>query len=315
MSNLNKKELSFKIKAEAKRLGFFNCGISKVEYLESEEKYLSQWLDKNYHAEMDYMKNNLEKRVDPAKLVLNAKSVISLNINYFPGEIEYDENQVKISKYALGKDYHKLIKKKLKQLFSFINQLDKNLEGRYFVDSAPVLDKIWAEKSGLGWKGKHGLIIDKDFGSFFFIGEIICNIELEYDQEINSLCGSCRRCIEACPTNAIVEEYSVDANRCISYQTIENKNLIPESIVQNIQNYIFGCDICQDVCPWNNKSIITSIKGLGDRKDILQLSFDDYLKMPEEEFNNVFNGTAIKRAGFSKIKQTVKQITKHKNNL
>ena len=315
MSNLNKKELSLKIKAEAKRLGFFNCGISKVEYLESEEKYLSQWLDKNYHAEMDYMKNNLEKRVDPAKLVLNAKSVISLNINYFPGEIEYDENQVKISKYALGKDYHKLIKKKLKQLFSFINQLDKNLEGRYFVDSAPVLDKIWAEKSGLGWKGKHGLIIDKDFGSFFFIGEIICNIELEYDQEINSLCGSCRRCIEACPTNAIVEEYSVDANRCISYQTIENKNLIPESIVQNIQNYIFGCDICQDVCPWNNKSIITSIKGLGDRKDILQLSFDDYLKMPEEEFNNVFNGTAIKRAGFSKIKQTVKQITKHKNNL
>ncbi len=308
MDNTHKRNITNLIKAEAKRLGFLNCGISSVNKLDSEALFLSNWLKKGYQAEMNYMENHFEKRLNPKLLVPNAKSIISLSVNYFPENIEYQKHQPKISKYALGKDYHKIIKKLLKQLFLYIQTLDTNLAGRFFVDSAPVLDKAWAEKSGLGWKGKHGLIINKEIGSFFFIGEIICNLDLETDQTIPSYCGSCTLCIDACPTNAIVEEYSIDARKCISYQTIENKNLIPEAVIDNIQNFIFGCDICQDVCPWNKISIITEIKDFGTRKDLLKLSFSDYQKMNEEEFNNIFNGTPIKRAGFQKIKQTIQQI-------
>jgi len=308
LSHYSKKNITKLIKAEAKRLGFLNCGISKVEELKSEKKYLSDWLQKGYQADMDYMSNNFDKRLNPSLLVTNARSVISVSLNYYPGEITFEKDAPKISKYALGRDYHKVMKKMLKQLYSYIQNINPSLEGRYFVDSAPVLDKAWAEKSGLGWKGKHGLIINKNSGSFFFIGEIICNLELEYDQAISSYCGNCTLCIDACPTNAIVSDYSINAKRCISYQTIENKDKIPNSIVENIQNYIFGCDICQDVCPWNQKSIITEINDFGTRKDILNLSFDDYKNMNEEEFNNTFNGTPIKRAGIKKIQQTVMQI-------
>jgi epoxyqueuosine reductase len=307
-----KEKISDLIKAEAKRLGFFSCGISKVENLKSEETFLSQWLEKGYQANMVYMQENFDKRLNPELLVPKAKSVISVSLNYFPGKIIYQEDTPKISKYALGRDYHKVMKKKLKHLFNFIHTLDNTLEGRYFVDSAPILDKVWAEKSGLGWKGKHGLIINKDIGSFFFIGEIVCNLELEYDQAVSSLCGSCNLCIEACPTQAIVEAYSVDSKLCISYQTIENKQTIPTPIVDNIQNYIFGCDICQDVCPWNKKSLITELDDFGKRKDLLNLSFNDYLEMDEAEFNKLFNGTPIKRAGFPKIKQTIEQIVNSK---
>lgn len=308
--NREKKDITDMIKAEAKRLGFLDCGISKVENLESEETFLYNWLKKGYHAEMDYMKKNFEKRLNPALLVPNAKSVISLSINYFSGHIKYDQDQAKISKYALGRDYHKVMKKMLKQLFTYIQSIEPSVEGRFFVDSAPVLDKAWAEKSGLGWKGKHGLIINKDLGSFFFIGEIICNLDLNYDQAVSSYCGTCTLCIDACPTNAIVDEYLVDANRCISYQTIENSNLIPNQIVDNIENNIFGCDICQDVCPWNKKSILSTIQDFGSRKDLLNLSFEDYKNMNEEQFNEIFNGTPIKRAGFKKIQQTINQILK-----
>ena len=312
MEQLSKTDITQMIKAEAMRLGFLDCGISLVENLDSEEKYLKDWIKKGFNAEMDYMNNNLEKRLNPALLVPNAKSVISVSINYYPGEIKYKENHPKISKYALGRDYHKVMKKMLKQLFSYTQSLDPNLEGRYFTDSAPVLDKAWAEKSGLGWKGKHGLIISKDKGSFFFIGEIICNLELDYDQAVTAFCGNCQLCIDACPTNAIVEAYSVDANKCISYQTIENKELIPNPIIDNIQNYIFGCDICQDVCPWNKKSVITNIKDFGTRKDLLNLSFDDIQNMNEEKFDNTFNGTPIKRAGVKKLQQTISQISTSK---
>ncbi len=310
MTKYTKKEITKLIKAEAKRLGFLDCGISQIEKLDSEETYLKEWLQKGFNAQMDYMGNNFEKRINPILLVPNAESVISVSINYFPGNITYKENQLKISKYALGRDYHKLMKKKLKQLFGYIEFLHPQIDGRFFVDSAPVLDKAWAEKSGLGWKGKHGLIINKDKGSFFFIGEIISNIKLEYDQPVASFCGSCTLCIDACPTQAITEPYSVDANKCISYQTIENKELIPESIINNIQNYLFGCDICQDVCPWNKKSVITHINDFGSRKDILELSLSDYENMNEETFNNTFNGTPIKRAGYQKIIQTLQQIKK-----
>lgn len=308
MTVKTKQEITEQIKAEAKRLGFLDCGISAAGELENEKAFYKKWLAKGYHAQMDYMSNNLEKRINPTLLVPKSKSVISVSLNYYPGEIESKINHPQISKYALGRDYHKVMKKMLKQLFAYILTLQPTLEGRYFVDSAPVLDKAWAEKSGLGWKGKHGLIISKDTGSFFFIGEIICNLELEYDKPVSSYCGDCSLCIDACPTTAIVQEYVIDANKCISYQTIERKEPIPIPILENLKNNIFGCDICQDVCPWNKKSVITDIKDFGTKKDLLKLSYSDYQKMTEEEFNTTFNGTAIKRAGFSKIQQTVNQI-------
>ncbi len=313
MSRYTEKELTQLIKTEAKRLGFLDCGISKVKKLEDEEYYLKEWLQKGFNAQMDYMNNNFEKRINPSLLVPNSESVISVSMNYFPGNITFEENQLKISKYALGRDYHKVMKKMLKQLFLFIESIYPKIEGRFFVDSAPVLDKAWAEKSGLGWKGKHGLIISKENGSFFFIGEIISNIKLEYDQAISSYCGSCTLCINACPTQAITEDYSVDANKCISYQTIENKDAIPKAIIDNIQNYIFGCDICQDVCPWNKKSVISPIKDFGSRKDLLEISISDFENMNENTFNKTFNGTPIKRAGYQKISQTIQQIKSKRN--
>ena len=314
MSLYDKKNITTLIKAEAIRLGFSNCGISPAEELKSEKPYLEQWLQKGFHAEMHYMDNHFEKRLNPTLLVPRAKSVISVGLNYYPGDLKPKENHPKISKYALGRDYHKVMKKKLKQLYTYLQDLFPNVEGRYFVDSAPVLDKTWAEKSGLGWKGKHGLIINKEIGSFFFIGEIICNLELEPDTPIESYCGSCRLCIDACPTQAITEAYSVDANLCISYQTIENKRDIPNTIVPQLQDYIFGCDICQDVCPWNKKSVLSPIEELRNRTDLLALSYQDYENMTEDKFDTIFQGTPIKRAGFSKIKQTIKQIQKHRKN-
>lgn len=303
-----KNKLSNLIKAEAQRLGFLDCGISQVNKLEFEESYLKQWLGKGYNANMDYMSNNLEKRLNPSLLVENSKSVISLSLNYFPGELTYKTNSPKISKYALGRDYHKVMKKMLKQLFLYIQTLENGLEGRFFVDSAPVLDKAWARESGMGWIGKHGLLINKDKGSFFFIGEIICNLELEYDSPVSSFCGTCTKCIEACPTSAIVEPFTLDSNLCISYQTIENKEAIPNNIITNIENNIFGCDICQDVCPWNRKSVITNISDFATRKDLLNLSFDEILAFSDDEFDNTFNGTPLKRAGRLKLQQTVQQI-------
>lgn len=304
----NRKHHTELIKAEAKRLGFSDCGISKAENLSSEKNRLKSWLDNGFNAEMGYMANNFEKRLNPTLLVPEAESVISVSLNYFPGKIEFNKHQPKISKYALGRDYHKVMKKMLKALFNFIHQFEPQLEGRYFVDSAPVMDRVWAKKSGLGWRGKHGLLINKDKGSFFFIGEIISNIQLKYDQAVSAYCGQCTACIDACPTSAITEPYVVDANLCISYQTIENAEAIPENIVTKLQNYLYGCDICQDVCPWNRKSVLTEIADFGSRKDLLELSFMDIASLDETEFNTLFNGTPIKRAGYQKILKTINQI-------
>jgi len=309
----SKQDITKLIKAEAKRLGFSFCGIALAENLSEEEDKLKNWLSKQQHAEMQYMENNLDKRLNPTLLVNGALSVISVALNYFPGETEHKKGDARISKYALGRDYHKVIKKMLKQLFAFIQNIDNNLEGRIFVDSAPVMDKAWAEKSGLGWRGKNGNIINKEIGSFFFIGEIICNLDLEYDQAVNSFCGTCTKCIDACPTHAIVKDYIVDAKKCISYQTIENKDFIPIDIINNISDYIFGCDICQDVCPWNNKAVITEISDFATRKDLLSINYQDYKNMSEEIFDKTFNGTPIKRAGYKKIQQTVKQINDSQN--
>jgi len=299
------------IKAEALRLGFSACGISKVQELTEESKKLQNWLSKGNNAGMTYMNNHFDKRINPKELVPNSKSVISVILNYFPGDIPYKKGKARISKYALGRDYHKVMKKKLKELYLFIDKEIQNIDGRFFSDSAPVMDKAWAEKSGLGWRGKNANIINKDIGSFFFIGELIVDIVLEEDKAINEACGSCTRCIDACPTNAIETAYQINSTLCISYQTIENKNLIPNKIVENIKDNIFGCDICQDVCPWNKKASITKINDFGSRLDLLNLQYNDYLAMSEKEFDTLFNGTPIKRAGYSKIQQTVKQIVSY----
>ena len=292
-------------------MAFFKAGISKVSYLKEQETHFNAWLDKSYHAGMEYLKNNKDKRFNPGKLLPNAKSIISVLLNYYPKQLQSNsENIPKISKYAYGRDYHKVMKKMLKSLAVYINTELCNINYRIFVDSAPVLDKTWAEKAGLGWIGKHSLLINKDIGSFIFIGEIIVDIELEYDTNTaKNYCGNCTACIDACPTNAIVDNKIVDANKCISYLTIEHKNEIPYKFKGKLENNIFGCDICQDVCPWNNKKIITNIDDFTPLPERLNLTFDDLNNMNETEFNRIFNGTPVKRAKFKGIKRNLKFLT------
>ncbi|HEX9828138.1 MAG TPA: tRNA epoxyqueuosine(34) reductase QueG, partial [Flavobacteriaceae bacterium] len=242
------------IKTEAKRLGFLSCGISKAQFLEEEAPRLEKWLSNNMHGKMHYMENHFDKRLDPTKLVEGSKSVISLLLNYYPSEEQKDKTAPKISKYAYGIDYHFVIKNKLKQLLEFIQQEIGEVNGRAFVDSAPVLDKAWAAKSGLGWMGKHTNLLTQQMGSFYFIAELIVDLDLDYDLPTTDHCGSCTACIEACPTQAIVEPYVVDGSKCISYFTIELKENIPTELKGKLDDWMFGCDVCQDVCPWNRFS-------------------------------------------------------------
>jgi epoxyqueuosine reductase len=311
---VNKKELTQYIKAEAMRLGFSACGISSIVELEEEKHRLKSWLDKGYAADMHYMHNNFEKRINPQFLVDDAISVISVLLNYYPGELKHTKGQPRISKYALGRDYHKVLKNMLKALYQSIERKYPEIKGRFFVDSAPVMDKAWAAKSGLGWKGKNGNLINKKKGSFHFIGEIICNLELEEDKPVSSFCGQCTKCIDHCPTKAITEPYIVDANKCISYQTIEKKEAIDEAIVPQLNDFIFGCDICQDVCPWNNKSVLSEIADFGTKTELLNWTYQDYQNLSKTDFDNTFNGTPVKRAGYEKIQKTIAQILNHKKN-
>ncbi|MDX1315836.1 MAG: tRNA epoxyqueuosine(34) reductase QueG, partial [Eudoraea sp.] len=241
------------IKAEAKRLGFLSCGISKADFLEEEAPRLERWLKKNMHGEMHYMENHFDKRLDPRLLVEDAKSVISVLLNYYPEKTQ-DEGTYKISRYAYGQDYHHVIKARLRQLMEFIEENIGEVSGRAFVDSAPVLDKAWAAKSGLGWIGKNSNLLTQQVGSYYFIGELIVDLELDYDNPTTDHCGSCTACLDACPTQAIVEPYVVDGSKCISYFTIELKNEIPNDVKGKFDDWIFGCDICQEVCPWNRFS-------------------------------------------------------------
>ena len=241
------------IKSEAKRLGFLSCGISKAGFLEDEAPRLEKWLTNNMHGEMRYMENHFDKRLDPTKLVEDSKSVISLLLNYYPNETQ-TENTFKVSKYAYCTDYHLVIKDKLKHLLQFIQEDIGDVHGRAFVDSAPVLDKAWAAKSGLGWIGKHSNLLTQQVGSFYFIAELIIDLELDYDTPTTDHCGTCTKCIDACPTQAITEPYVVDGSKCISYFTIELKEKIPTEMKGKFDDWVFGCDVCQDVCPWNRFS-------------------------------------------------------------
>ncbi len=292
------------IKAEAKRLGFLSCGISKAEFLEEEAPRLEQWLNENRHGEMTYMENHFDKRLDPTKLVEGSKSVISLLLNYYPQD-KQGENTYKISKYAYGQDYHHVIKSKLKALQGFIAEEIGAVQGRAFVDSAPVLDKAWAAKSGLGWIGKHSNLLTQQVGSFYFIAELIVDIELDYDTPVTDHCGTCTACIDACPTEAIVEPYVVDGSKCISYFTIELKNEIPNEFQGKFDEWMFGCDVCQDVCPWNRFSKAHQEPLFNPHPDLLDMTKKDWEEITEDVFKTVFQKSAVKRTKFSGLKRNI----------
>ncbi|HPE83388.1 MAG TPA: tRNA epoxyqueuosine(34) reductase QueG [Aequorivita sp.] len=300
----NKSKNTAIIKAEAKRLGFVSCGISRAEFLEEEAPRLENWLKKNMYGEMAYMENHFDKRLDPTILVPDSKSVISLLLNYFPSELQNSESY-KISKYAYGTDYHFVIKDKLKQLMEFISEEIGEVHGRAFVDSAPVLDKAWAAKSGLGWIGKHSNLLTKQLGSFYFIAELIVDLDLEYDTPVTDHCGSCKACIDACPTNAIVADKVVDGSKCISYFTIELKNEIPTSQKGNFEDWMFGCDICQDVCPWNRFSKSHNEPLFSPNPEMLSMTKKDWNEITEDVFQKLFKKSAVKRTKFSGLARNI----------
>ena len=295
------------IKAAAKELGFLSCGISKAGFLEEEAPRLEQWLKQNRHGEMQYMENHFDKRLDPTKLVEGSKSVISLLLNYYPKKLQ-DDTSYKISKYAYGQDYHHVIKSKLKALMQTIHTEIGEVHGRAFVDSAPVLDKAWAKKSGLGWIGKHSNLLTKQVGSFYFIAELIVDLELEYDTPTTDHCGSCTACIDACPTEAIVAPYVVDGSKCISYLTIELKNNIPNEFKNQMDDWVFGCDVCQDVCPWNRFSKSHNEPLLDPHPSLLEFSKKDWEEITAEVFAEVFKKSAVKRTKFSGLNRNIKFV-------
>ena len=298
------------IKQKAIELGFFFCGISKAEFLEEEADHLETWLKRSYQGKMSYMENHFDKRLDPRLLVPGAKSVVSLLLNYYPEERQIDPDSPKISKYAYGEDYHFVIKDKLFELFHYIQEEIGEVAGRVFVDSAPVMDKAWAKRSGAGWIGKHTNLIHPKHGSFFFIAELILDLELEPDGPIKDYCGTCTRCLDACPTQAIVEPYVVDGSKCISYITIELKDqIIPSEFKGKMENWAFGCDICQDVCPWNRFSRPHKEKRLEPNTDLLGLNQQEWVELTEDIFSELFKRSPVLRPGYEGLKRNIRFLT------
>ena len=301
----NKQKYSQFIKSEAKRLGFLSCGISKAGFLEDEAPRLEHWLNKQMNGQMSYMENNFDKRLNPTLLVDDAKSVVSLLLNYYPSEFQ-NHDSYKISKYAYGQDYHFVIKDKLKELLFSIQSTIGDVSGRAFVDSAPVLDKAWAAKSGLGWIGKNSNLLTQKVGSFYFIAELIIDLDLEYDYATTDHCGSCTACIDACPTEAIVAPYVVDGSKCISYFTIELKESIPTEMKGKFDEWVFGCDVCQEVCPWNRFSKANTEPLFNPNPKLLTLSKKNWTELTEETFKAVFKNSPLKRTKFEGLKRNIK---------
>jgi epoxyqueuosine reductase len=294
------------IKAEALRLGFDACGIAKAEELTEDRSRLLSWLNTGYHADMKYMERNTEKRSDPRLLVEDAKSVVVLLQNYFPEKHDF-KSDYKIAKYAYGEDYHIVLKEKLFSLFNYINKEIAPAKGRCFTDSAPVQERSWAVKAGLGWIGKNGNLLTRNFGSFVFIAELIIDLELEYDTpNLHNYCGSCNICIDQCPTGAIVSPKVIDSNKCISYLTIENKDEIPETFKGKAENWIFGCDICQDVCPWNRKNVPTRENRFHPDAKLIDFGNKDWEDLSDEEFNLFFQKSPVSRSGINGIRRNIK---------
>ena len=294
------------IKRRATELGFMACGISKAEFLEEEAPRLENWLKRSMNGRMGYMENHFDKRLDPRLLMDGAKSVISLLLNYYPApDDQQPDNTLKISKYAYGRDYHFVIKDKLKMLLANIQAEIGDIGGRCFVDSAPVLDKAWAKKSGLGWVGKNSNLITPGSGSFYFIAELIVDVELDYDGAIRDYCGTCTKCLDACPTQAITEPYVVDGSKCISYFTIELKDQIPTEVAGQLGNWVFGCDICQDVCPWNRFAKPHQEPQFQAHPNLKNLSVSDWREITHELFTELFRQSAVKRTGYAGLTRNI----------
>ncbi|NBP68122.1 MAG: tRNA epoxyqueuosine(34) reductase QueG [Cytophagia bacterium] len=293
------------IKSAAAQMGFSFCGIAKAEFLEEEAPRLEQWLQRGYQGKMSYLENHFDKRLDPRILVPGAKSVITLGYNYFPTEDLSQNSQLKIAKYAYGEDYHHVIKDKLKSLLAELRLSIGDIDGRAFVDSAPVMERAWAQRAGMGWIGKNSLLLNKRMGSFFFLAELIIDLELDYDSPVKDYCGTCTACMDACPTEAIPEPYVVDGSKCISYFTIELKEAIPEEVKGKFDNWIFGCDICQDVCPWNRFSSAHQEKKFEPSNELKELSKNDWREITEEVFEQVFRKSALKRTKWQGLQRNI----------
>jgi epoxyqueuosine reductase len=293
------------VKKLAAEHGFMSCGISRADFLEEEATGLENWLKRGYHGQMAYMERHFDERLDPRKLMPGAKSVISVLLNYYPGE-EQEEGAAKISKYAFGRDYHKVIRGKLKRMLQQMQETFGEIQGRGFVDSAPVMDRAWARRSGLGWIGKHSLLLSKKAGSFYFIGELIVDLELEADGPSTDHCGSCTACMDACPTQAIVAPTVVDSNRCISYLTIEYKNALPTEFQNKMDNWVYGCDTCQDVCPWNRFSVPHSEADFNLRNEVRSFDKDAWEEVTHELWEEIMQGSAIRRTGYDGFMRNLK---------
>ncbi|WP_109832986.1 tRNA epoxyqueuosine(34) reductase QueG [Reichenbachiella versicolor] len=309
---MNKEQLTRNIRQASIKEGFQFCGISKADFLKEEAPKLEEWLNQGMHGEMAYMANHFDKRLDPRKLVDGAKSVISLIYNYYPEEDLAKEGEYKVAKYAYGKDYHYIIKPKLKTVLQSVTDQIGEVNARVFVDSAPVHERAWAAKSGLGWVGKNSLLINRSMGSFFFLAEIILDLELEYDGPIKDYCGTCSRCMDSCPTDAIPKPYVVDGSKCISYLTIELKDQIPNEFSEKMENWMFGCDICQDVCPWNRFSKPHQEPLFEPNSKFAEMDKKDWNEMTEELFREIFKGSAIKRTKYSGLKRNIDFLSKAK---
>ena len=304
---LNRLTLAQIIKQKAIDMGFHAVGISKAERLEDDAKRLETWLSKGYHGKMSYMANHFDKRVDPRLLVPGAKSVISFLYNYYTSDSQTDKQVPKISKYALGEDYHKIVKDKLFELLNWIKKEIGEIEGRFFVDSAPVLERSWAQKSGLGWIGKNGNLINKNAGSYFFLAELISDLNPEPDDPVPDHCGTCTRCIDACPTKAIIKPQQVDGSRCISYFTIELKDeLLPDEMKGKFQNWIFGCDICQEVCPWNRFASEHREEAFRATPLVSGMNRKDWTELEEIFFDELFSTSAIKRTTYKGLMRNIR---------
>ena len=298
------------IKRLANELGFDACGIAKARFLEEEAPHLEQWIDNNYHGHMAYMANHFDKRLDPQKLVPGAKSVVSLLYNYFPAKDLAKQHGYKLAKYAYGKDYHEIIKNKLWDFLEQARTEIGEIDGRVFVDSAPVMERQWAQLAGLGWLGKNGLLLNKGKGSFLFIAELIIDLELDYDLPMADYCGTCTRCIDACPTAAIVESGVVDGSKCISHYTIELKSELPISETKPFENWIFGCDICQDVCPWNRFSEKHIEPAFTPNLELQNMKAANWEELNQESFDRIFKDSAVKRPKYTGLMRNIAFVKK-----
>lgn len=297
------------VREEALRLGFDGCGFSRAAPLEADGVRLQNWLSKGHHAGMHYMANHFDKRVDPTKLVEGTLTVVSVILNYFPSQRQHDSHAPVLSAYAYGRDYHKVVRKKLTHLLNFMQATMGPVTGRAFVDSAPILDRAWAARAGLGWIGRNSCLISPRIGSFFFIGTLLVDVALDEDRPIRDFCGDCNRCVRACPTSAITAERTIDANRCLSYLTIEHRGAIDDSFRKNFSNRVFGCDICQDVCPWNRKAPVHTVQEFEPAPGLLEMTRDEWSALDREKFDLLFNGSAVKRTKYEGIRRNLDFMT------